>query len=401
MIGEKFYEGKIELLISWSLSFYIILLGLNSIVNKFVGNTPLDSYFLSMIYAIIAACAAIPIVGKALDIRCLTLFIIIAGVIHIGANIYDYPTGKLYGIIIFFIVGYALDGFDGLEKYMTYFSYMAVLGAVGHVIGTLLNFGYIHDMTAAYEFLPMSIYTMYLALYKKKFAYKILALVSGIVIFVFGTRGPMLLYVIGITVIILRYFLEEKTKRKILLFIIFAIAVLVLIANYELVLISANNIFEKYGMNNSILNRFLNDSLADDNGRNMLKEIANRKISENLFLGYGCFADRKFLNTYCHSLYRELWMDFGIFFGTLILVFYLWRAFRLLMMNRKNDFTFAFLIAVYSVAIGKLFLSGSYLEQGEFFLVLGFLLKKKNFKRQEASMINEENIDSELKLGEC
>ena len=94
-------------------------------------------------------------------------------------------------------------------------------------------------------------------------------------------------------------------------------------------------------------------------------------------------------------------MDFGIFFGTLILVFYLWRAFRLLMMNRKNDFTFAFLIAVYSVAIGKLFLSGSYLEQGEFFLVLGFLLKKKNFKRQEASMINEENIDSELKLGEC
>ena len=150
-----------------------------------------------------------------------------------------------------------------------------------------------------------------------------------------------------------------------------------------------------------MLNRFLNDSLADDNGRNMLKEIANRKISENMFFGYGCFSDRKYLNTYCHSLYLELCMDFGIFFGTLILVFYLWRMFRLLMMNRKNDFTFAFLIAVYSVAIGKLFLSGSYLEQGEFFLVLGFLLKKKNFKRQEASMIYEENTDSERKLGEC
>ena len=401
MLGEKFYEGKIELLISWSLSFYIILLGLNSIVNNVIGNTPFDSYFLSMIYVIIGVCAAITIVSKCLDMRCLVWCIIIAGIVHIGANINEHSNLAIYNVVVFFLVGYSLERFDRLEKYMDKCCIAAACFAIIYVVFSIVGTGYVHDMVAAYSFLPMAVYSVYLAIYRKGIIYKCLSVISGIIIFIFATRGPMFLYILGAFIICLKYFLETKTIKKIFMFLVFAVCIAFLVVNHEAVMRQIGRSMDTYGMDNGIINRFLNDSLADDNGRNMLKEIANRKISKNMFFGYGCFSDRKYLNTYCHSLYTELWMDFGIFFGTLILVFYLWRAFRLLMMNRKNDFTFAFLIAVYSVAIGKLFLSGSYLEQGEFFLVLGFLLKKKNFKRQEASMINEENIDSECKLGEC
>lgn len=401
MVIKNLYKDKIELLIPWSMSFYIILLGLNSLVNKVIGNTPFDSYALSLVYAIIAVQAAIDIFCGHLDIRCMAIYMIMGATVHIGANIYDLSNIAVYNTVIFFIVGYSLERFDRLEKYMDKCCIAAACFAIIYVVFSIVGTGYVHDMVAAYSFLPMAVYSVYLAIYRKGIIYKFLSVISGIIIFIFATRGPMFLYILGAFIICLKYFLETKTIKKIFMFLVFAACIAFLVVNHEAVMRQIGRSMDAYGMDNGIINRFLNDSLADDNGRNMLKEIANRKISENMFFGYGCFSDRKYLNTYCHSLYTELWMDFGIFFGTLILVFYLWRAFRLLMMNRKNDFTFAFLIAVYSVAIGKLFLSGSYLEQGEFFLVLGFLLKKKNFKRQEASMINEENIDSERKLGEC
>lgn len=396
LMNEKIYKNNIGLLISWSMSFYIMLLGLNSFINKIWKNTSIDSYFLSLIYVVIAIKALRTIVTN-IDVRALVSYGVVAAVVTVGSILNDSLNNFAFTVGIFIIVGYVLDDFKSMEGYMINCTILASVAAGLHIICTLLDSGYVHDMVSAYSFLPMAVFSSYLFVYKNNVLYKILAVVSGFIIFVFATRGPLLLYIICTAIIVLQSFLKKQPIGKVASFVFIVAFLTMFYLNYETIMNSLSNLLESYGMNNGVLNRYFDNSLTDDNGRNLLKTMAFDKISQNLFIGYGSFADRRLLGTYCHSIYMEFMIDYGVFAGLGLLVIYLYGAAKLLLINRHNGFVFAFLISVYSVAIGKLFLSGSYLEQPEFFLVLGILLNKKNFiknAKKESGGTNEENIDS-------
>jgi hypothetical protein len=55
--------------------------------------------------------------------------------------------------------------------------------------------------------------------------------------------------------------------------------------------------------------------LLDDNGRASIAEKALHYISDSIMTGNGMLSDRYLIGTYCHNIFLEILIDFGIVIG--------------------------------------------------------------------------------------
>ena len=129
----------------------------------------------------------------------------------------------------------------------------------------------------------------------------LLSVILLIFILFVGSRGP--LAVIGVFFVVHFFFLPARQK----LWLAIIIAFIVIICGVYLIeyvdLEASRNI-----------RTFMSGEASDHSTREDLYESAELLISDSPFFGWGIGADRELLGAYCHSIFYEITLHYGLIF---------------------------------------------------------------------------------------
>lgn len=239
-----------------------------------------------------------------------------------------------------------------------------------------------YSMTLAYYMLLPAI-----ILLKKLFEKVILAdlmffIFCLVIIFVLGSRGPLL----SIFIFLIFKIIRPKFKTSHLK-IIFASGVLSLFTLTfffgEKIMRSIFDILTSYGIYSRNLYIILDKRAFYLSGRAMLYERIFDEILKSPLIGIGIAADRRIgLRNYSHNILLELMTNFGLVAGVLLFLVLLTMILRLLL--NKNKKIRDILLLWICLGFVPLLISGSYLTSLSFAVLMGLLLNKRKVSEATA-----------------
>lgn len=224
------------------------------------------------------------------------------------------------------------------------------------------------DMDGAYNLLPHLCLVMYYTM-KRKSVFRILVLSIGSAFLLFlGTRGAVLMEIVCCVLLMITSEGWKKNTMLLLVVAIFAIAV-IFSPLFKLLIYWLQALAETLGLSIRIFDKILSGQLSLSSGRDMIADSLFDALREN-WLGYGIYGDRVIVNTYAHNIVLEMWIQFGVFLGTLLCACVIMLPVRAFL-KTKNVEMKGFLIVLYCTSVLKLFLSGSYLHERLLTVLLG------------------------------
>ena len=216
---------------------------------------------------------------------------------------------------------------------------------------------------------------------KHKLLDLIIVIVSFIELLIFGSRGPVIPVAIFTIFMIIRLITKiKRTELKILLISILTASSILGVIFFKDILQLFVNLLNLLNIQSRSLRLFLND-LKYVSHRDELFVFINESIKKNWLFGTGITSDRLITGvTYAHNIVLELFVDFGVIFGTMPIIIFIYFLFKAIIKN-KDKLVFIFFLLC--VGLVPLFVSGSYLEQMWFWILLGviFKLNKKGDKK--------------------
>lgn len=239
------------------------------------------------------------------------------------------------------------------------------------------------DMEAAYRMLPSIMYLIYYASVKKQVIYIAIAGVLSTVILIFGTRGPIVCMLVYVALLTIYYSFKSRNLKKLLiLLIIFAIVLSVFIFDTLFIEVSSalSKVFERIGFSTRIFNFIIEGDIIASKGRESLAKQAIEAIIENPMWGYGVTADRAMFGIYPHNMFLEILCQYGIVFGSLLIITMLVITVIALLKSRKNTRRFTFGLMLVSIVFVKLMISSTYTIEPLLYFMLGYfvlILRKK------------------------
>lgn len=242
------------------------------------------------------------------------------------------------------------------------------------------------NMYVAYNLLPSIMYLIYYAIYKGRKIFWIIAGMAVGIIFIFGTRGPILCIIVFLVIFLLHRTIASRKKSNYLLLLILFI-ILIVFCVYDDLLIKlvsfVANIFERFGFSTRIFDFFISGEATTSLGRKYLQKQVISAILDNPIRGYGFTGDQYLLGVYCHNLFLELWCHFGLIVGTVIILVLAILTAMALVKSRNNKKRFFFVIMLISMVYVKLMLSNSYTLEPYFFFMIGaFVSINRRFVKQ-------------------
>lgn len=229
--------------------------------------------------------------------------------------------------------------------------------------------------------------------YEKISVVNMLTLVYGVVnIVMLGNRGSTVCMLVML--FFLTYFKTAKMNKKrrlvLLLFIILVITVVWMTNAYETALLGMYKYALDHNMSTRVFQTFLGEFSSGtslDSGRLEIQKELIRQIKINPF-GYGLGGDRVFTGWYAHNIFLELIVQFGIFIGGFLCVFLVYIVISSLRKSRAEMQILSMLLLFMCTGLIKLLISGSYLIEPYFFLLLGFAISI----RRDKSLISDKKL---------
>lgn len=294
-----------------------------------------------------------------LAMLCLTLFpmFLVGSVIEVKKEDFKY----LYWIAIFVVIisiayqSYKISGGDVIKE---------------------------DNMDFSYKLLPAVLVVVSGMFYNKKKALSIVLGVAAILTIVLqGTRGPVLCIAIFLIIMLVKKFGILKLIPAIL-----ALLVLVIAFSssevYETTMTSIAEFVEDMGMSPRFIEMFLEEELADDNGRQELHDAILAEIGEHPFKFRGLYADREILNpitgsnnSYVHNIFYELIVDFGAFFGVVIFLAVIISTLVTVIRTKMEKLYLVNLLAMSGFVM--LFVSGSFADDPLIYVLMGVICQAK------------------------
>ena len=306
------------------------------------------------------------------------LFVLLTMVIH-GRNVVfieEHWTRILIAAVPMYFIGISFD-FKTLKKDLFLWSLLGVLCTF------LYQFYFVStgrqaledNMGASYNVLPSILYLFYWALSYHKIRYWLLSLVGLLLTFMLGTRGPVLIcFIFVLGGILFKLIWSKAVFRKIFVTLVALILSVLLFYGDNIIKIVEwlSQMIENLGMSTRIFDFFLEGEIANSNGRDVLAEKVIAAILRQPIWGYGIMGDWAITgNIYVHNIFLEMWCQFGVILGTLFLAVVIglpiYAMFKRLW--KKDEFLFVFML--FCMVFVKLMLSGTYLTETYFFLLLG------------------------------
>lgn len=200
-----------------------------------------------------------------------------------------------------------------------------------------------------------------------KWFHLLFAFIGLIIMSLMGSRGP--------TIALILFFVCKmalQPTKKVLIYFFSVVLILLFLTPTILELLYS------YSENSRTLSMLLNGTyIRNDSGRFAIYSSMLDKINKSPFWGYGIFGDRQFINGfYSHNIFIEIWMNFGVVIGSLLifsLFYFLIRTLRISIIQEKVLILF---LTCYSLV--ELLVSSSYLISPSFFIFLGVIIKIHN-----------------------
>lgn len=247
-----------------------------------------------------------------------------------------------------------------------------------------------YNMNASYNILPSAMYLMYWARGKKDFKYWLFAIIGFLLICSYGTRGPVLAYILFCIVL---FILVGKHSASLKAFVFSLAMVLIAFSSLLTNLVTRmQKIFSNIGLSTRIFDFFIAGDISNDTGRREISETIINGIKERPLLGYGLMGDRT-LNKdgfYVHNIFLELWCQFGVIIGSAIIIAVICIVLKALFKSKKDDM-FAFVLMLACMVFTKLMLSGSYITEPYFFFMIGVAINCIRNKNTKHRRRNDEN----------
>ena len=235
------------------------------------------------------------------------------------------------------------------------------------------------NMYASYNVLPSVMYLIYWALEKKKLRYWVVPIVGVILVFSYGTRGPIVAILAFVLLsAFLQYFWMKKGIQRVA-YAVLSGTILIVVSMTNIILKVAeilNDWFVAIGFSTRIMDLFIQGEIAYDSGRDVISDKITNAIWKNPILGYGIMGDRRVLvageGEYAHNILLEFWCDFGLVIGTVLIVLVFYLIIAAIAKEKKNRL---FVLMISTIVISKLMFSGSFIVEPYFFLMLGLCVR--------------------------
>ena len=239
---------------------------------------------------------------------------------------------------------------SGWLMYILYARQLLEAIARGYWIDTTQTGGEIHlayNLSFGYRVLIFALVFLYCALEYKKLLDWAGAILGLGMITLGGSRGPFL----DIAIFLILYIaikLSRSRKKGLILLLILAGAV-ILWQLYEPLLRTVAGIMDHLHLNSRFITMMLEGNITEDTGRETIWGAAIEMIRQHPFRGYGAMGSRHVIIQYIyvahpHNFFLEIFIDFGVIAGTVIILFLLINAVRILMRNDIGEWRFIFLI---------------------------------------------------------
>lgn len=243
-----------------------------------------------------------------------------------------------------------------------------------------------YDLSFGYDVLIFALVFLYSAMNERKIVDMVMAIAGLVMIFLGGSRGPLLCVAIFMIFYFAVKMVDAKAKNKIIISSLVGCVGVFVYLSYEYILNAVVHMMDKFGVSSRTLTMLLQGNVADDNGRARIWGAAVQMIKDNPF-GYGALGTRHVIFYYhdvghCHQLFLEILVDFGIIVGIILIIFLLVNAFKI--MFSKTDFEWKAVFLIFFGRACQLLLSGTYWHVASFWGCIGigaaiyFSKKEKN-----------------------
>ena len=184
-----------------------------------------------------------------------------------------------------------------------------------------------------------------------------------------GTRGAALIVLINIAWNLVTGRNSKKVIARIL--VLFA-AVITFVSSslFDSAVLWLYMMAQKVGLSIRIFDKILGGSQGGTSGRDLLTEKLMVSVKEHFLFGTGLCSDRVLVGTYAHNILVELWVDFGVIIGTVLLA---WMVYTFIQSLCKvsNTEEKGLIVTLICASFMKLFLSSTYLDTAFLFLLIG------------------------------
>ena len=243
-------------------------------------------------------------------------------------------------------------------------------------------------MVFSYALLFPTIASIYFFFIGRRF-YGLIAIFLLMVILVKGARGALLCVVFSFLTGVSFLYVKHSLKN---LFVILSVlcCTLVFCSNFEIIMSFLVNVFP----DSRSLFLFSNLNLTDNIGsRRVIYDASLSLLNTYLLTGTGVFMDRFYLSlllgndAHPHNILLQILLQYGILLGSIIILSLALFIIRgIYYANKKSHFSAMFLVLLTTSVFVHLFVSGSYIIDVPFWMLLGLLnspiSKIKNRKLQ-------------------
>lgn len=247
-------------------------------------------------------------------------------------------------------------------------------------------------MSWGYEILIVVLSFAYLYNKTLRYKYLILAFISNIALFLFGSRFSFFLGILG--TIFLTYFPANRILK--IFYWMGSIICFLIYRNLEIILEKIINIFIKYSIPVVSLKRIYNSLINLESGNGILgvRHIwyteTFKLIKENLIFGSGILG---YINKipkvlyngygtfYPHNIFLEILMHFGII-GLIVFFIIIFLVIRKIYIERKKGYRIDSIYFVFVILSSKLLLSNSYLFERWFWFMLVIPFNKSYYNKK-------------------
>lgn len=277
-----------------------------------------------------------------------------------------------------FIYAYSIKDWDVLMDIMRKTS--KITFAIGTIIGILAFVGIksvgSYSMSLSYYMLLPSIMYMNDFIEEKSINSIVLLTITLTIIFALGSRGAIMCFGV-FTILKAIKSIKNITYGKMLISLVILSVIVLGLIFYKDILEYIYNILLSYGIYSRTMVLFLGKGVYLS-GRDSLYKIVIEEIFKRPFLGIGIAGDRVLIGDYVHNIFIELLANFGIVFGTLIIMILLYRIYESVIVKDIKKYNMH--IIWVSLGFVHLFVSSSYLIDFKFWIMLGLILNNNSTK---------------------
>lgn len=228
-----------------------------------------------------------------------------------------------------------------------------------------------YSMSFGYNMLVPVLCFLFYGFREKRKLLVAMGVIGTFMILMLGSRAAFFCVMGFITLYVFLFTLKnaDNNKRSILIFGIVVFAVL-FFWFYKPILQVVADVFTSLGFPSRTIERLIEGSVTEDEARTRIFGQTIQLIKEKPLFGHGFLADRYYFGAYCHNLFLELFLQFGIIGGGILSVIFIFIVLKMFIKCRDDEWKGIFLI-FFSASFFRLLLSYSLWDDKNFWMMIG------------------------------